>query len=156
VKAIIAMILNNIAIENGWKDTDPRITLSVVTGFLIVAISSIWTSRQNKKRKRDKKKAIEMGHVIKAKLVKRQTHLGKREDNESGTYEYVIDGKTKRKSVYGNSVPLTYLSLYYVDSPEKVFSDYDDFNSGYSIAIFLGIGTIILMLYLTGYFANPL
>ena len=146
------VIFNNITIENGWKDEDPRVVLSVAIGFLVVAFFSILASRLNKKRQRDKEKAIKLGHVIKAELVR---HF-KDGDKESGTYKYVVNGKTKRISVSGDyGVPLSYLYLYYVDSPEKAFSDYDDFNWGCGVGILMGIGTIILMLYLTGYFANP-
>jgi len=146
------LIFNNMTIENGWKDEDPRVVLSVAIGFLVCVFFNIWSSRQNKKRQRDKKKTIELGHVIKAELVK---HF-KDGDKKSGTYEYVVNGKTKRISVYGkHGVPLSYLHLYYVDTPEKAFSDYDDFHWGCGTGILMGIGTIILMLYLTGYFANP-
>lgn len=141
---------------SGWTDEDPRVILATVLGIFVAVVLMVISHRREVKRKEQKQTAIQLGNVITAKRVKvwkswKTTDSGREETYYNGTYEYTVNGKTKRYSI-GNkmSVPLTDLYLYYVDSPKKVFSDYDT-RWGFSIAVLLGIATCILTLLLTGY-----
>ena len=88
------------------------------------------SSRLDKVQERDK--AIERGHVIKAKLVK--SWVEHDDDNECwshATYEYTVNGKTKNYRTYfkGRNTQHRVLNLYYLDNPKKVFST-DDYQVG--------------------------
>ena len=81
-----------------------------------------------------------------------ETDTGTREYTYRGVYEYEVDGQTKRHRVISKrTLPYVFLYLYYTDTPKKVFSDYDNLETGYSTACLLGIGALLLTMYLTGY-----
>ena len=146
-------------IKNGWKDTDPRVILAYIAGILTTVLWCIRTRRKIADRKKQKELAIQAGRVIKAKCVsyysgqETDDSTGKQEYVNRGTYEYTVDGKTKRYSAHSNGgLPYVFLYLYYTDSPNKVFSDYDRPELGYNLAGLLGIAAGVLTLFLTGFF----
>lgn len=122
---------------------------AMVIALLVIISFNLWIRHLRKKRKRDKIIALEKNHIIKAKLIKKSDNYDK--DNNytgtSGKYEYFVNGKVKHKWVNNTSLELT---LYYVDSPNKVFSDFDNYNLGCMTSILLGIFVFILIMYLVG------
>lgn len=143
--------------KNGWAQEDPRVILAVVVGILVTVCWIVRTHRKKKRREQEKKAAIEAGRVIKARRMKisediDETDTGTREYTYRGVYEYEVDGQTKRHRVISKrTLPYVFLYLYYTDTPKKVFSDYDNLETGYSTACLLGIGALLLTMYLTGY-----
>ena len=52
-----------------------------------------------------------------------------------------------------NRIPPAVICLYYTDSPQKVFSAYDNLRVWYPLFIPAGILVCLLTMYLTGYFS---
>lgn len=134
-----------------------RVWFSVAVGILITVVWGIKTRRKIVTQKKQKETAIREGKVIKAKCVQvyqdydTDENAGTRSVTYHGTYEYTVDGKTKRYKVFSNGgLPSVYLPLYYTDSPRKVFSDYDNVRLGYNLAGVLGVVGGFLTMYLTG------
>ena len=146
---------------NGWKNEDPRIIVSVLVGLAVMIILCIRTHMSHASKRKQKQIAIEKGHIIKARCINVYDDYDSSSDNSEhffhGTYEYTVDGKTKRyRAISQGTLPTTELDLYYKNSPHKVFSDFDGLpQNGYTLSILLGIVAGVLTLYLTGYFSNP-
>lgn len=123
--------------------------LAIVAALFVTISFNLWIRHLRKKRRRDKIIAIERNHIIKAKLIKKYENYDKNNKytGTSGKYEYIVNGKVKHKIVNNTSLELT---LYYVDSPYKVFSDFNNYDLGCTISILLGICTLILSMYLIG------
>lgn len=68
--------------------------------------------------------------------------------------EIWADGKTRHYSVHSQTgIPPAVICLYYADSPQKVFSAYDNLRVWYPLFIPAGILVCLLTMYLTGYFS---
>ena len=105
-----------------------------------------------------KEKAIQAGHIIKAKKIK----MRYKDTDESGktatrkyyaTYEYTVDGAQKTyRVVSGGSEPGFFLSLYYEKTPNKVFSDYDIKPSPFQFVLYLiPLAVAFLVMHLMGF-----
>ena len=145
-------------LENQWTEEDPRLVLSVVAGILTAVLLCVMTHRKITLRNKQRQLAIEAGRVIDAKRVSiyrdidTDENTGAREVTYHGTYEYTLDGKTRRYRVNSKSgLPSICLHLYYTDPPRKVFSDFDSPQLGYNVSLLLGIVACLLTMYLTGY-----
>ena len=135
-----------------------RIWISIAVGILTTVVLGVMNRRKIVKRKKQKELAIRRGKVIRAKCVQvyrdydTDENTGTQQLTYHGVYEYTVDGKTKRYRVFSNGgLPRSYLPLYYADSPRKVFSDYDNIQLGYNLAILLGVAVGFLTMYLTGF-----
>ena len=152
-----AMIL-----ENGttaWTQEDPRVLLAVFAGLLAAVLWCVALRRKILRRQQQKEAAIRAGHVINAKRVSFIRDVNEDESGYSRTvyrakYEYTAEGQTKHYSVHKkNSLPPAFICLYYTDSPQKVFSAYDNLRVWYPLFIPAGILVCLLTMYLTGYFS---
>ena len=101
---------------------------TLIVGFIIVLpIYKKVDYYISRERKRDI--ALSRGHVLDAKLVKYrqdfdESDTGWRDWYTHATYEYVVDGQTKKYRAifkHGGS-PDPILHLYWIDNPRKVFA----------------------------------
>lgn len=143
-------------LENEWAQEDLRVIVSVVVGIATAVILGVMTHRKIAKREKQKQISIQTGKVIKAKCVQvyreydTDEDTGVRDVTYHGVYEYTVDGKTKRYRVFDKGgLPRDHLPLYYVDTPRKAFSDYDNVQLGYNLAGLLGIVAGVLTMFLT-------
>lgn len=124
-----------------WTGAGPEIPAIILTLFIIIAYK-ICKRYLVKKRKRDRLKAIENAHIIRAKLIKQYCKNSRRPT--WGKYEYTVEGKLKHKIIRSTAFMV---KLYYVNSPYKLFSDYD-VRLGCGGELLLGILVFILSMIL--------
>ncbi|MFV0364024.1 MAG: hypothetical protein ACK5LL_13215 [Suipraeoptans sp.] len=104
------------------------------------------------------KKATERGHVVKGTRVKirfrdRYSKKGGNRLNRTyaSHYECVIDGRTITKSlVTANHQPPRTLTFYYIDSPNKLFSEYDVAKNPLKVLVYIlpfVIGAVVMKLF---------
>lgn len=141
--------------ENGWANEDPRVILAIIIGIAVVVIWSIKTHRTIAHRSKVKEDAIKNNQVIKAKIVKHWIERNSKKGKQNcyhGVYEYMINGETRKYSIHSDyGIPMIELNLYYDESSNKFFSDYDHENLSYNVGILLGIAALLLTLFFTGY-----
>lgn len=87
--------------------------------------------------------AKQRGHMLTAK----RTQLRFRDREPEGTrtnrvyiadYEYMVNGTTRTKQISSTSVkPPTTITLYYVKSPDKVFSEYDTGKNPLQVLLYI-------------------
>ena len=152
IKSAISGVWNGASME---KIESIRVWISIAVGILTTVILARKTRRKIATRKKQKELAIQTGKVIRAKCVSyyrdddTDEQTGIRSVTYHGTYEYTVDGKTKRYNVFSEGgLPTIYLPLYYTDSPKKVFSDYDHTDLGYNWACLVGV-VVGFLTYLT-------
>ena len=152
IESAISGVWNGASME---KIESIRVWISIAVGILTTVILVRKTRRKIATRKKQKELAIQTGKVIRAKCVSyyrdddTDEQTGIRSVTYHGTYEYTVDGKTKRYNVFSEGgLPTIYLPLYYTDSPKKVFSDYDHTDLGYNWACLVGV-VVGFLTYLT-------
>lgn len=117
-------------LKRASKEYDPAVFVGLIVAVVVFAIEvrlcvkGILFGGDDRKLASAKSK----GHIIKGKMIQyRYEDI----DNAKGIrhiadYEYVVEGVAKRKRVITTGPKPPYeLSLYYVDSPKKIFSEYD-------------------------------
>ena len=120
-----------------WAGVVAAIAVFVIE--IILCTKGILFSSAEKKIERAKK----MGHMIIAR--RKSMRFRDRESENSttnrmyiATYEYVVDGECKTKQVISTSVKPPYqITLYYLNSPKKVFSSYDVGKNPLKILLFI-------------------
>lgn len=136
------------------------IDIRIYIGIFAAALTVIWgfgiSKRRNNSRKARISRAKEAGHVIEAKQIdSRVQHNGKDPSNHTATYIYSVNGKEKRYIAKSDNFLPETISLYYDDTPNKVFSAYDGDFLGLFILlpyfIFVPLGTLWLVAALLGY-----
>ena len=123
----------------------PGFWCGVAAGIAVFVVEVILTSRGMLFAGDDKKLALakQRGNMIAAT----RTQLRFRDRGSEGAgrdrvyiadYEYTVDGVTRTKQVSSTSVkPPRTITLYYMSSPKKVFSEYDTGKNPLQILLYI-------------------
>ena len=110
--------------EFGTSVFDVKIFCGIIAAILVF-IMEIRFMQSHKKKNRRKEKAIQMGHVVRAKRTQAW------DDDTSGysvdswyhaAYVYKVDGRTYKYRYLSKVFPPVTLSLYYINNPRRVFT----------------------------------
>jgi len=136
------------------QGADIKITIGAVTIFVTFVVECILLSKGIIFKNYDRKKiAKERGHVIVAERIPRGNRRPDEDGYYSESYIYYVDGKKKKYSIAKQyQLPET-LELYYLNTPKKVFSEYDSVSASiiliYIIPLLAG-GAVINILDMFG------
>ena len=103
---------------------------NVMCGIIAAIIVFIFEIKiMKKKTKKNKKieKAKRLGHIVKGKRIKQwdDSTAGSVDFWYYATYTYEVDGKEYKYKFMNKIAPPFEVTLYYINSPRKVFTEYE-------------------------------
>ena len=146
-------------LKEAFESIDPRCWVGLAVVIVVFAFEVILMKKGIIFAKEEKimKQVKEAGHCIPAKQVNcmfdDRKQVGKyTEYIYTATYEYTVNGKTRTKIIVSNQEPPSEITLYYVKTPKKVFSDYDCLTSRFVMVIYIiPMLAAALVMYLLGF-----
>lgn len=109
----------------------PQMIVALVFLIALYALEFHWLSKRKDALEERKQKAIAEGRVVHGTMVKSWYKKSEkyRDRTYHAVYVYEVNGRKYKRSAFSNFAELPHMMpFYYVNTPDKVFCDYDDNN----------------------------
>lgn len=109
--------------------SNPSMLVMAVSVIVLYALEGRWISQREDVQRKKKEKAIAVGRTVLGKRVRSwyKSNGNYQKRRYHAIYEYEINGKKYKRGAHSSFTELpNRMWFYYINSPDKVFCDYDN------------------------------